>query len=178
MHEQLKEFVTENNIDTIIETGTHVGGTTRAFSGMVPAVISIELKFLLYLAARWRLKNIKNIRLFLGNSADVLRKILPRLNHRKLLFFLDAHWYENPLLSELKSISEFVKRPCIVIHDFKVPSRPDLGYDFYKENEISYEVQYILDSLDEIYGGRENYSYSYNSMATGVKRGCIFITPG
>src|SRR5690606_34701363 len=92
----------------------------------------------------------------------------------KILFFLDAHWQQyNPLLDELKVIAEAGLKPVIVIHDFKVPFRDDLGYDSY--NGQDYDYTWIQDSLHAIYGS--NFTTRYNDQATGAKRGVIIIEP-
>lgn len=92
------------------------------------------------------------------------------------LIFLDAHWYKNPLLSELHAIATHGIKPVIAIHDFKVPDHPELGYDVYAKQNITYDFAYIKESIENIYG-KDGYEYHYNSEATGDKRGCIFIYP-
>jgi hypothetical protein len=88
------------------------------------------------------------------------------------LFYLDAHSHiETPLLDELKAIAEAEIKPIIVIHDWKIPDRPDLGYDSY--NGQDYTFEWIKPSIEAIYG--DEYAYYYNNQAEGAKRGVIYI---
>ena len=178
LEKELKKIISERNIDYVIETGTYVGNTTKAFRSMAPKVVSIEIKLPLYIISRFFLFGLNNIKLYHGESSKVLRRILPKLSKKtnSMLVYLDAHWYENPLIGELKAISESKIKPVIVIHDFRVPGHPELGFDTYPKQGVIYELSYIRDSLDEIYG-RGGYSYRFNSKSEGAKRGCIFIFP-
>jgi hypothetical protein len=91
------------------------------------------------------------------------------------LFFCDSHWGpNNPLLEELKIIKAAGHKPHIIIHDFKVPGHPELGYDTY--NGQDYEFDWIKAGIEEIYG-TDGYGIKYNSDAIGAKRGIIYIYP-
>src|SRR5690606_9109664 len=92
-----------------------------------------------------------NVFQYQGNSAVVLDQILQDIDpNDKVFFFLDAHWEDfNPLLDELSIIAKYGFKPIIAIHDFKVPGRPELGFDTYKD--IIYEWDWIKDSIEEIF---------------------------
>jgi hypothetical protein len=83
---------------------------------------------------------------------------LPHLKDRRLLFYLDAHWYEYwPLLDEIKIISKSHKDQCIlVVDDCQVPGRSDIDYDEYKGIPCSYE--YVKEALDDCF---TKYDYHY-----------------
>jgi hypothetical protein len=92
-----------------------------------------------------------------------------------VMFFLDAHWGDNcPLLKELDIIAETrrFKNDVIAIHDFKVPNRPELGYDSYQGKD--FELSYVADALDKIFGAN-NWTHFYNpTESEGAKRGILF----
>jgi antitoxin component YwqK of YwqJK toxin-antitoxin module len=92
------------------------------------------------------------------------------------IFFLDAHWYTNPVLNELDAIKESGKKPIIAIHDFMVPDHPEFGYDIYPDQNIVYNWEWIQGKIESIYG-KSGYTKEYNNEATGAMRGCIFLFP-
>lgn len=73
-----------------IETGTFLGGSTRAMAEVFTRVHTIELSEFLYAAIVPKFANL-NIQAHLGNSADVLPKLIEQEN-QPLFFYLDAHW--------------------------------------------------------------------------------------
>jgi hypothetical protein len=158
------------NLTNFIETGTQYGNTARWLGENFPTGITIEAD-----------KNFFN----LGHSPFncnitylnyASQDILPKLEIGNTLMYLDAHGCEIggcALKDELKIISErSPANTCIVIHDFKVPDHPELGYDTY-DYELCYEE--IEPYLKEIYP--DGFQYHYNSDANGAMRGCIFIYP-
>lgn len=99
---------------TIIETGTFEGETVRLLQeyGKFDNILSIEIHEGLYLAAYNNFKNDPRVKLYLGDSIDVLRKIVPHLTEAST-FWLDAHasgpykggTYPSPLIQELQIIA-------------------------------------------------------------------------
>ena len=174
--EKMKAIITGNKIKTVIETGTYLGSTTKHFSAWTKQVHTIEVKESHFNTSLKALEDCLNVKSHLGNSPEVLDRILSKINKKELLFFfLDAHWEAfNPLLDELKVIAKHGFKPIIAIHDFKVPGHPEFGYDTYRG--IVYERAWIEPSLINIYG-KDGYSIEYNSQATGAKRGIIYIMP-
>lgn len=145
------------NIEVAVETGSQYGYTTSFLASVFNEVHTIEIVPSSYQAAQNNLRHFSNAICHLGSSNEVLKDILPALESKSLLFYLDAHWEEYwPLLDELEAISKTHKDNCIiVIDDVKVPIRPDIGYDAYGEHECSYE--YVKDKLGEIYSAYEFY---------------------
>nr|WP_298659802.1 hypothetical protein [uncultured Flavobacterium sp.] len=184
MLEKCKSIVLDNKIDTIIETGTFLGGTTRVMSSWAKNVHTIEINKPNYDKSKVNLQGYDNVNLIFGNSAEELDKLLSqhfvrrtvKFNGRKVpkvFFFLDAHfWDYNPLLDELKVISKYELNPFIAIHDFKVPNHPELGFDSYKGQD--YDFDWIKKSVELVYG--TEYKVEYNSDAEGAKRGCIYLS--
>lgn len=177
---EIQRLVDKHEVKAIVETGTYMGATTLQFSHMVKCVVTVESEKTHFDAAFKMLQDHmpkdSDIYCHIGSSVDYLKKMIGRAwYHGSVLIFLDAHWGENnPLLQELAIIAETGIKPIIAIHDFKVPDRPELGFDTYGGQD--YEWSWIADSIDRIYGA-EGYTYHYNSEATGAKRGVVFIEP-
>lgn len=164
-------------IETVIETGTYLGGTTKVLSKMFHRVFTVELTDEMFEKSCKYLEGITNIGSIQGSSDKVLDSLLdePELQSEPLLFFLDAHWTNAcPLLGELKAIADHKIKPVIIIHDWKVPDRPDLGFDSYNGQDFTYD--WIEKSLIAIYG-KDGFKYEYNDEAEGAKRGVIYIYP-
>lgn len=174
LHTEVKRLIELHKVKTVIETGTFYGNTTMAFCDMVPKVVTIEAKPQYYdISLNKFLKAGVKVYSLFGKSEDILSQAL-RIADQPVLFYLDAHWENHcPLLDELRIIAEHNIKPVIVIHDFQVPGRADLGYDSYKGQPLN--IQWIESALKSIYGDKLN--YHYNEKATGHKRGVIFIEP-
>jgi hypothetical protein len=172
--EAVQELVEQNGIKTIVETGTFKGDTTVGFAKMVDSVYTIEINPKYRDEAMVQLKEHDNIVSLLGNAPEVLDEIIPEVEHPSI-FFLDAHWGANPLLGELATIAKHKIRPVIIIHDFKVPDHPELGFDTYPEQGIVYDWDYVKDAVEKIYG--EDYIKAYNEEAAGSKRGILLLAP-
>lgn len=173
--EIILELKSKFNLKTAIETGTYKGVTTLWLNQHFEDVHTSEVDATLYPYIRNEFAN-TNIKLWTASSELALPEILNYIKDDKPFVFLDAHWYKNPLLPELKAIANKGIKPVIAIHDFKVPHNPELGYDVYPNQNIVYDFNYIKSSIENIYGS-DGYEYFYNSKATGAKRGCIFIYP-
>lgn len=175
LEKEIREICIRHGIKTIIETGTYMGATTLKLAKMAPRVFTIEINPEYFQKAANNFKDTPNISYHFGNSAEVLPELLADENNGNVFLLLDAHWEShNPLLEELADIAHAKIKPCIAIHDFKVPDHPELGFDTYAGQD--YEWGWIKDAINNIYGP-EGYTYYYNSEAEGAKRGVIFIEP-
>lgn len=174
--ERFKALIAANEIRIVVETGTFLGSTTKHFSEWVQGVYTIENNPEYYRAAQAELGKLENVQQFQGNSAEILEVILQELNPTdKVFFFLDAHWEDfNPLLDELSLIAKYGFKPIIAIHDFKVPGRPELGFDVYKD--IIYEWDWIKEKVEAIFNP-DPFIVEYNDQATGAKRGIVYLYP-
>jgi len=106
-----------------------------------------------------------------------LKNILINLEDRALIF-LDAHWGENcPLQKELEVIADrSKKKPIIAIHDFKIPGKPEYGYDSYQGQDFTFE--WLEPWFDLIYGkGQYEHFYNTGIVEESAKRGIIFLVP-
>jgi len=145
-------------MDVAVETGTFKGNTSAFLSFIFDEVHTIEISEKNFLEAEAFLEKHPNIHCHLGGSETVLQELLPTLEDKRVLFYLDAHWNEFwPLLDEIRAIGKTHRDHCIiVIDDFKVPGRKDIPYDAYKGHACSY--LYIKKALDEVFS---DYSYHY-----------------
>lgn len=85
-------YIDKFNLDTYIETGTGEGVTLQhALQFKFKNVYSIEIFEEIYKTAVEKFKN-DNCQILLGNSYEILKNLLPKLNNNKILFFLDAHF--------------------------------------------------------------------------------------
>jgi hypothetical protein len=139
------------NIHTAIETGTYYGQTAKFFASLFETAHTIEISEVNFKISNNFLKDCPNIEVHLGDSPEVLKKILPTMENEPIVFYLDAHWYNYwPLLDELDVISKTHYDNCvIVVDDVMVPNRNDIAYDSYQGKACSYE--YMKDKLDQIF---------------------------
>jgi len=174
VQKMVKKVIEDNDIEYVVETGTHVGHSTKFFSGISKNVITTEIKEEWLNQAKDYLKELTNIQFFLGDSAIILKEELAKLSNKKVFLFLDAHFNNDLALDrELKAISESKVIPYIMIHDFKVPSRKDLDYDGWDGKEYSFENLEHL--IKDIYP--KGYRFYYNDESDIRQRGCIIIEP-
>ena len=158
-------------IENVIETGTYHADTTQWLAKHFKNVYTCEVSEAYFKIGQEKLMPYTNVVHKLLDSRTFLKYVLPTLKGPTLIF-LDAHWYENPLLGEILTIAESGVKPILAIHDFQVPGK-DFGYDTYPG--IVYNWDYIKDAVAKVYGS--NFTKEYNEEATGSRRGCIFLYP-
>lgn len=171
LEEKFLEIRDQWGIKTVIETGTYYADTTKWLAQHFETVYTCEIHEPTYKIAVEQLEGIKNVVHTLQPSQEFLGEAL-RIAEGPLLVFLDAHWFENPLLAEIELIGQSGRRPVLAIHDFKVPGK-SFGYDTYPG--ITYDWAYVKDSVAKAYG--EKFRHEYNEQATGARRGCLFVYP-
>ena len=179
LHAEVARLVGRWQVGVAFETGTFRGHTTIALSLLCELTYTAEINEESYdrAAELFELAYERgDIIADLGTSPEIIRASIPEITGLRVLFYLDAHWEDYwPLLDELKVIAELsAPPPVIVIHDFKVPDRPDLGFDSYGDQDLDYD--YIRQSLTQIYG-ENGYDFHFNRVAIGAHRGVIFIEP-
>lgn len=173
-------------IQAVIETGTCYGSTTLWLAEHFDRVMSVEINPDLAAIAQLRAEAFRmndcgqhfdaDIEIEVGDSGgNIFAGQIDDCQFETLMFFLDAHFEKHcPLLDELSIIAATGIKPVIAIHDFKVPDRPDLGFDTWNGQPFTFE--WIKKHIEAIYGP-EGYAYNYNSEATGARRGVIYIYP-
>lgn len=139
-------------ITSCVETGTYKGDSTLFLSSIFPGhpVYTIELNGRNFRESKWRFRRSSNIVLIRGNSPVKVGELISQNKVGDIpFFFLDAHWNLYwPLLAELEKISA-LEKAIVAIHDFKVPDRPEYGFDHYEEN-IN-DLGYIKDAIQTGY---------------------------
>lgn len=153
---QIYKIIKRFNIKTIVETGTFSGVTTKWFAENSEKVYTIEIDEPTYnYAIDHNFHN--NIEFYLGSSEEHLPSILEKINKDELiLFYLDAHSKECPILKELEIIGNYFKDNCIIIiDDFKVPYRK-FQYDCYENFDLNYTL--IQNSLNHVF---TDYNFFY-----------------
>lgn len=171
---ELVKLVEKFDVKRIIETGTYLGWSTKKLSKLNLKVDTIEINEEYYEKAKETVIS-KNVTFYSGNSVDVLSEIVEE-GEGNILFFLDSHWMDLPLLDELELIYKKKIKPIILIHDFFVPDKngkAKFGYDQYDDKCLNMEL--IKDYIDKIYDGE--YSYHYTSEIDCVDSGTIYIYP-
>lgn len=163
------------NINTVVELGSCVFGSTKWFANNFSKVITVEICEEFRNIGLKRTEGLTNITSILGDSITKLPEML-KMCDDKTIIFIDSHWQTLPLFDELKIIKNSGLKPVIIVHDCLVPNEPKLGYDSYEGVDISYAAMKMY--IDDIYGV-DNYEYHYNtdSESTDVKRGIIYCYP-
>lgn len=125
----IKMIARASKASIIVETGTYKGDSTEKMAAHFKHVHTIELGSELHEAAKQRFIHNKNVRLYQGDSAQVLPRIIKQLKG-KIVFFLDAHFSlfdtacgsENtPIISELEIIKKAgIKDSFIIIDDIRM----------------------------------------------------------
>ena len=118
-------------MDDFVETGTGVGATSAIAAGLFRRVFTIEINPEMFKRADTALNPHKNVRRYLGDSGEMLPKILAELGP-KAIFYLDGHWsggprigkVECPLLAELRLINaRGAAEDCIFIDNVGMMTR-------------------------------------------------------
>lgn len=186
VQKELERIIKKFNINHVIETGTSYGATTEWFAERVKNVSTIEIVEDTYKNCLDNYKHLRNINFYLGSSNIILDTVIKDMNTDEIiLFYLDAHWYDNwPLLKELEIIGNLKKDNAIVIiDDFKVPNR-NKDFDSYGEHECS--LEYMQHQIPKIYSEEPfiyfNDKHKSSSAATNINggfsdRGKLYMFP-
>jgi hypothetical protein len=123
------KYYSEIKFEYFLETGTANAESTISMSPYFKNIISIEIAKHRYLKCLEKTKNIKNIKLHLGDSANLLEDILKNINEN-IVFWLDAHYSplsdsgkgnkDCPLIEELSVISKRSNDDIIIIDDYSI----------------------------------------------------------
>ncbi len=145
-------------IETLVETGTYLGGMVSAVRKAFKQIYSIELAYDLHERARRKFGGYQNVTLIFGDSGEMLPLLLDRLD-QPCLFWLDAHYsgsitikgeIDTPIEKELAAIlSHHIRHHVILIddaHDFNgtnfYPKLGDLkAYLLAKRPEWVFEIK-------------------------------------
>lgn len=121
----LKDYARRYNTKILVETGTCYGAMVEAMRGSFDQVYSIELGDELYKKAAEKFRGVKNVKLFHGDSAVEIEKIVNLLTG-PALFWLDGHYSGGasvlgsevtPIFNELKHIFKSSEQNHVIIID-------------------------------------------------------------
>lgn len=154
----LQQIKTLFGVTAFIESGTYLGDTAEVASRIFE-VHTVELSQQLFTQAQKRFIRNRNVHLYFGDSSEVLPKILPTLQTKKLLFWLDGHWsagntakgaLNTPIIQELQLIQRLgIKDSVILIDDIRFFQKPVI--DPHGTTVEGYpELKYLIDEIKKI----------------------------
>jgi hypothetical protein len=150
----LAEYAQRFDLRILVETGTYYGDMVAAMRPHFDRVYSVELSENLHRLCVRRFKNDPHVKLYLGDSGIVLKKIVEELD-RPTLFWLDGHYSagntakgekETPIFEELGAILKAKIRNHIIIVDDARCFGADSGYPTLAE--LTSFVNAMRDDLD------------------------------
>lgn len=174
--EMIKDLMGTCAFLATVETGTFRGDTTEFLARCTEQpIFSVEVCAYLYHYARHRLRRFNHVHLVLGDSRTVLQRLLktPTFPKRRILFYLDAHWYPDwPIREEVALIENSCAESVIIIDDFQVPDDP--GYQYQDEGEgyrmcLDHLGPALLDQLAIFWPSAPAAS------ETGARRGAVIL---
>ncbi len=154
IHNRKKQRVVKSygrlyGIGRLIETGTYAGDMVEACKNTFKEVVSIELSEPHYREAMKMFAGQKNVRLYLGDSGEVLPEILSRISE-PCLFWLDGHHsggttargkLSTPIREELKAIFAHKVRSHVILIDDAVSFTGNHDYPTIAELEAEVKRQ-------------------------------------
>jgi len=130
-----------------VETGAFSGTTTCYVARKFPniEIYSCEPHSVSFKHAVSQCKKYRNIDISKTSSPKFLYELimsLPRIKSQFNTYFLDAHGFGFycPLLDEVRFLTNNTNSGVLIIDDFKVPGRPEFGYDYCGEQEYSFDL--------------------------------------
>lgn len=121
----VKNYANKYNAEVLVETGTYEGEMIDAVLTDFKKIYSIELDKALYKNVKKKYLKISKIKLYQGDSTQVLKKVLKKIPALSI-FWLDAHYSggktargkkETPVTDELKTILSSGKPQILLIDD-------------------------------------------------------------
>ncbi|MGH9425709.1 MAG: glycosyltransferase, partial [Terriglobia bacterium] len=116
-------------LEVFVETGTFKGDGVQQMRSLFQELYTVESSAEYYERACERFKSDPAIHVFHDTSAKLLRKMMPRLASRSVLYWLDAHWCgeelgadvpQCPLLDELAAIGHLNEQSVLLIDDARL----------------------------------------------------------
>jgi hypothetical protein len=99
-HITIHKYARMFGCDTLVETGTLHGETVAALKNSFRDVYSIEIGPELYRGCVARFVNDPNVHILYGDGGVVLKELIPTLDDRKIIFYLDDHLRFDPTTPE------------------------------------------------------------------------------
>ena len=158
----VKEYGQKFGADYLIETGTFRGEMVRAQLNNFTKIYSIELNEALAKKASKRLSRYGHVRIYQGDSSEILPEILDKVGDGKALFWLDAHYSggitskgkeESPIVHELEIIFEKTEQNIVLLIDDARNFTGNGGYPTIDELKVfvqSKRQNWVFDLKDDI----------------------------
>lgn len=174
--EEFLQLRDKYDITTAVETGSCLYSTTKWLGYNFEKVYTVEINPDFAAYGIHKVSGMSNVNTRIGDSVVFIRETVEEIRDERTIFFLDAHWLQScPLLAELEEISNMVTPPVIVIHDF-FTGNPELGFDSYNGQPFKFDwIAGHINAIENRLG--VEYSFYYNTVAEGAKRGVIYIHP-
>ena len=173
--EMVRDLVHACDITEVVETGTFRGATTEYLASFGLPTTTFELDATHAAFSRRRLRDFPHVALERGHSVEGLRAFFARRGalEAPVLFYLDAHWYDDlPLAEELRLIFAAARRAVVLVDDFQVPDDPTYAFDDYgpgKTLDLDYLEAVAVRDLQVFFprvpGDKE----------TGARRGAVVL---
>lgn len=124
--------------DVFVETGTFCGETIEIVSDYFKHIYSIELSKHYFDIAQEKFAQSSHVTLYNDDAVSALQALVPQLQDRAVVYWLDAHWCvadatagqtsQCPLLQELSTIHQLNEESMIIIDDARLflsaPQKP------------------------------------------------------
>lgn len=176
--ELVEHILKSKGVNCVIETGTETGATANWFAERVDKVYTCDINDFVDRDLH------DNVSYSLCPSHRLLDNTLPLYSQqRRIFFWLDAHNAptHTALPAELEVISRMsekhapaVRDSIIAIHDFLVPTHPELGFDAYVDDGPLCK-QMVEPWMNRIYP--DGWHHFTNEESTGGRRGVGFFHP-
>lgn len=170
------EVARKLGVQSIVETGAFRGTTTEYMSSATGLEVwTTETNHESFGFCLARFVWAPRIHLRCSDSRRFLsHTVAKRLGGRRLLFYLDAHWYEDlPLAEELGIVFSFWPDAVVLVDDFQVPFDDGYGFDDYgpgRRLTLEYLSGLAVDELDCFFPAAPAQS------ETGARRGCCVLS--
>jgi hypothetical protein len=170
------ELFASIGFECVVETGTFRGSSAEWFAARYARpVLTCELHPRYLAFSRRRLGGLPGVRVVAADSRAFLRSLAadPAFAHRRVLFYLDAHWgHDLPLAEELDTVFGRWSDALVLVDDFAVPGDPGYGFDDYGPGKrLDFELLRPL-------AGRGIGAFAPvapSTAETGTRRGCVVL---
>ena len=143
----IHHLIQKEGVNLFCELGTYFGGSAYYVGNLLNVEThTCEPLKKHYTLSSNNLANEKNIHLYNQRSLDFLQRDLVE-STKTPLFYVDSHGYgfDLELKEEIDSILSKHKRGFILIDDFKIPERPQFGFE---QNVELFTIQPILEKYN------------------------------
>ena len=149
----------ELSLDVFVETGTFEGEAVARMLPVFSEIHTIELSQKYHALAEARFREEPAVHLHRGDSTRELASLRAALEHRAVLYWLDAHWCgadgsagessQCPLLGELTALETLNERSVVLIDDARLflspPPHPHEAPDWPRLQQVVEGLQRLSD---------------------------------